>query len=104
MADESTTTINATFATREAAEIAVERLVQEIGIDRTDIFIEAAGGDNTAGSQASGGDAAPSDIEGSALEPATNGEIKVSADVATANVESIQQAFRDAGAADVSTH
>ncbi|MBM7046148.1 MULTISPECIES: hypothetical protein [Rhizobium] len=42
MADDSTTTIWATFDTREAADLAVEHLVQQHGISRPDIFIQPA--------------------------------------------------------------
>lgn len=57
MADDSTTTIRATFRTREAADLAVEHLVQQHGISRPDIFIQSATDRNTAGSEPSGGDA-----------------------------------------------
>lgn len=57
MADDSTTTIRATFETREAADLAVEHLVQQHGISRPDIFIQSASERNTAGSAPSGGDA-----------------------------------------------
>ena len=35
--------ITGTFATRRDAEMAVERLVQEFGVERTDIFIAPEG-------------------------------------------------------------
>jgi bifunctional non-homologous end joining protein LigD len=57
MADGSTTTIRATFDTREAADLAVEHLVQQHGISRPDIFIQSATNRNTTGSRPSGGDA-----------------------------------------------
>jgi len=41
MSDDSIATISGTFATREAADRAVEHLVQEHGIDRADIFVQA---------------------------------------------------------------
>ncbi|ARM16091.1 UNVERIFIED_ORG: hypothetical protein GGE63_005932 [Rhizobium esperanzae] len=55
MADDSTTTIRATFETREAADRAVEHLVQQHGISRPDIFIQSANNRNTAGAAPSGG-------------------------------------------------
>lgn len=48
--------LTATFATRRAADLLVERLVQEFGIERTDIFVAAEGAENTAGVVASGSD------------------------------------------------
>lgn len=55
MADDSTTTIRATFESREAADLAVEHLVQHHGISRPDIFVQSASDQNTTGSQVSGG-------------------------------------------------
>lgn len=57
MSDDSTKTMWATFATREAADHAVEHLVQQCGIIRTDVFVEPEMGANTAGTAPSGGDA-----------------------------------------------
>lgn len=48
--------INGTFETRRDAEMAVERLVQEFGVERTDIFSSARGKDNSAGTTAAGSD------------------------------------------------
>lgn len=42
------TTLTGTFDSREQADMAVERLVQEIGIERTDIFVAASGTQNSA--------------------------------------------------------
>ena len=49
-------TIVASFETRRDAEMAVEHLVQEHGINRSDVFIRAAGKSNTAGVQPAGAD------------------------------------------------
>jgi hypothetical protein len=48
--------ITGTFATRRDAEMAVERLVQEFGVERTDIFIAPEGDANSAGLDAAGSD------------------------------------------------
>lgn len=50
--------IEYSFTTRRDAELAVERLVQEHGFERTDIFIEPDGQNNSAGEEIGGGDAA----------------------------------------------
>lgn len=50
------TTLNATFETRREAEMTVERLVQEHGVERTDIFIAADGDENSAGEEQAGSD------------------------------------------------
>lgn len=48
--------VRATFATRRDAELAVEHLVQEHGMDPADITILPSGDANSAGSKAAGGD------------------------------------------------
>ena len=50
------TTLTGTFDRRDQADMAVERLVQEIGIERTDIFVTASGPDNSAGNRIGGAD------------------------------------------------
>lgn len=77
-----TKNIAATFDTRRDAEMAVERLVQEFGVERTDIFVAAEGDENTAGTEAAGADAegsAPND--NARADGAHQGEIAVSVDV-----------------------
>ena len=49
-------TIVATFESRRQAELAVERLVQEHGIPRTDVFLRARGEANSSGVKAAGAD------------------------------------------------
>jgi hypothetical protein len=51
-------TIERRFATRAEAENAVEMLVQQHGIGRSDIFVAADGPENSVGEKISGGDAA----------------------------------------------
>lgn len=92
MADDSSTTIWATFDTREAAELAVEHLVQLRGILRPDIFIQSATTENTAGSASSGSDASH---DGEArTDAALEGEIVVAAD----QIAFVQRNHGDAGA------
>ena len=101
MAEDSTTTIRATFETREAADLAVEHLVQQHGISRPDIFIQSATDRNTAGSAPSGGDA--SHEGGSRLDAPLEGEIEVSVDIASRQVAAVQRSLGDAGALQVSS-
>lgn len=49
-------TIVAKFDTRRDAETAIEHLVQEHGIERTDISVRASGTANTAGTRPAGAD------------------------------------------------
>jgi hypothetical protein len=100
MADCSTTTIKASFATREAAELAIEHLVQQYGISRPDIFVQAAGDRNAAGSEPSGSDVARPD--GARDDAALQGEIEVLVDIAINQISAVQRSFGDAGAIRVS--
>ncbi len=52
------TTIEHVFPTRRDAELAIERLVQEHGFERTDIFVTPVGQENSVGEAISGSDAA----------------------------------------------
>ena len=50
-------TIIGEFATRRKAELAVEHVVQECGVLRSDVFIQPAGRANSPGTHAAGADA-----------------------------------------------
>lgn len=97
-------TLNAGFDTRRDAEMAVERLVQEHGIERSDIFIAAEGPDNTAGQRPAGSDteaAAPSPATRD--DPALNGRISVSVDIEDeARAAEVRAAFAEFAGKDVS--
>ncbi|MBO9101747.1 MULTISPECIES: hypothetical protein [unclassified Rhizobium] len=100
MADNSTLTIRATFATRAAADLAVEHLVQQHGIARPDIFIQSTTAENTVGTSPSGGDV--SHQEGTRDDAPLGGEIEVSADIAASQVGAVQRSLGEAGAIRVS--
>lgn len=103
MSDGSNKTIVATFETRRDADLAVEHLVQKLGIERTDIFVRAAGTSNSSGVRPSGGDAPAANEEG--RDDAKLGdEIEVSADVASDQTTALQRAFGDFGALRVTAH
>lgn len=95
MADDSTTTITAVFETREAAELAVEHLVQQHDISRPDVFVQSASDRNTTGTQASRGDLKRGDAPHA-------GEIEVSADIPASLVPAVQRSFSEVGAIRVS--
>ena len=48
------TNVTGKFHSREDADAVVERLVQEYGVNRADIFVAAAGTENSAGDERSG--------------------------------------------------
>ncbi|KPF46834.1 hypothetical protein [Rhizobium sp. AAP43] len=95
MADNATKTLRATFETREAADLAVEHLVQQHGISRPDIFIQSTSDQNTTGTRSSRGDVDRSDAP-------HEGEIEVSVDIASNLVPTVQRSFGEVGAIRVS--
>lgn len=94
-------TITGTFSTRREAEIAVEHLVQQYGLERADIFVEPASSENSAGVAPSGGDA-PSGHPASQPDDdaALNGALLVSVDVNEDETQAVEKSFREAGAID----
>lgn len=98
------TTLNATFETRREAEMTVERLVQEHGVDRTDVFIAAANDENTVGEERAGSDeAAGRPSPGARDDSPLNGAVIVSVDIEDeAIVAKVREAFTEFEAADVS--
>lgn len=97
------TTITGNFDTRREAEMAVERLVQDYGVERTDVFISAAGDENTAGTEASGADVESGHPDtGVDANPALNGAITVSVDIEDdAKVEKVRSALNEFHPSDV---
>jgi len=98
-------TIKALFPSRREVELAVEHLVQEYGIERTDIFVEPAGDANSAGDSPTGADiengheSGVADPTGAAYE----GQLIVSVDMNEDEGEAVTQALRDVGAVEVAT-
>jgi hypothetical protein len=98
------TTLKARFDTRRDAEMTVERLVQELKIDRTDIFIAADGDANSAGSTEAGSDTAGDDpTPESRTDAALEGRILVSVDLQDeARAAEVNAAFAEFAGGDVS--
>lgn len=98
------TTLYATFETRREAEMMVERLVQEHGIERTDVFISASGTENTAGEEPAGSDGNAGKPSPDALgDAALNGAVVVSVDIADdGKIAKVREAFDEFEAVDVS--
>jgi hypothetical protein len=95
MADDKTSTLTATFRTREEADLAVEHLVQQHGISRPDIFIQSSSRRNTTGTAPSRGD-----LE--RMDAPHQGEIEISVDIADGKISSVQRSLGDAGAIHIS--
>lgn len=98
------TTLTATFETRREAEMTVERLVQEYGIERTDVFIAAEGIENSAGTGQAGSDenaGAPSPKPRS--DAPLRGVVSVSVDIEDdAKAAKVREAFVEFQAESVS--
>ena len=93
-------TVVAQFETRRDAELAVEHLVQEHAVNRSDIFVGAKGSENTAGTRAAGADVESGHPgETKRGEPELAGPIEVSVDCHGEEKEAlVKTVLRDAGA------
>jgi hypothetical protein len=94
--------VAAIYETRAQAELAVEHLVQELGVDRSAIFVEPVEETNTSGVQISGGDA-PSGGQGSQArsDAPLNGAIRVTVAATEHKVAALRRALTQAGATNV---
>jgi len=90
-------TIVAHFETRRDAEIAVEHLVQEHGLARTDIFIRARGESNSAGVRAAGADIESGHGPQEHGTPELGGEIEVSVDCHGSEPRVVRKTLEAAG-------
>ncbi|WP_230628510.1 hypothetical protein [Sphingomonas sp. Leaf37] len=98
------TTLTATFETRREAEMTVERLVQEHGVERTDVFVAADGSENSAGEGLAGSDAEAGEPSPEPRGDAPlNGAVSVSVDIDDdAKAAKVGEAFAEFHADDVS--
>jgi hypothetical protein len=94
-------TIIREFDTRRDAELAVEHVVQDCGVPRSDVFVQPVGGVNTAGTRPAGADAkaAPKPEAHQKLE----GSLEVSVDFHGDDPGRIAAALKGAGAKAVRT-
>ena len=93
--------ISGIFDTRRDAEMSVEHLVQEVGIDRNAITIRPISVENSAGVEIAGADAKRGDITPAANDredAALNGQIAVTLDTEIADSEKIRAVFTELGA------
>lgn len=98
------TTLTATFETRREAEMLVERLVQEHGVERTAVFIVADGDENSAGEQQAGADENAGEPSPEPRGDAPlHGAVSVSVDIEDdAKAAKVREAFAEFNADDVS--
>ncbi len=102
ISDISTQAITAAFATRKGADFAVEHLVQKLGVERTDIFVQSAGFANTSGIAMTGGDASNLN-EFERTDAQLTSEIEVSVDIDASLVDSVRGELPALSATDVVT-
>ena len=88
-------TITGKFAVRREAELAVEHLVQELGIDRSAVEVTTDTSENTAGVVAAGADTDPA--TGDPDASARHGGIAVSVTADEAVADKVQAAMWQAG-------
>jgi len=95
-------TIFANFDTRRDAEIAVEHLVQEHGIERADIFIRSTSDANTAGVRPAGADVESGHPGvGKRGKPELSGPIEISVDCRDELSTAVEAALKRSGATHV---
>ena len=97
------TTLTGEFATRREAEMTVERLVQEYGIDRSRIMVAASGTQNSAGEERAGSDgAAGAPTPASRDDAALHGDIVVAVEFDDESVAGkVREAFSEFAASSV---
>lgn len=94
-------TIIGEFDTRRGAELAVEHVVQECGVPRSDVFVQPAGGANTVGTRPAGADAKAAPAAGGNQK--LEGLLEVSVDFHGDDPERITAALKSVGAKTVRT-
>jgi hypothetical protein len=95
-------TITGYFDTRRDAEMTVERLVQDHGLDRKRVQAVAEGEENSSGTVVSGADAADA-AAGDQPDGVRRGRIVVRAEVDDAMLDTALASFRDCNAADLTS-
>lgn len=94
--------ICAIFRNRMAADLAVEHLAQEYGVDPAFIYVEPLDEENSAGVEASGGDAAcAAPGHGRRPDAPLHGAIQVNLPVRRENLAIVCKALEDVGATQI---
>ena len=90
--------VSAFFRTRAEADLAVEHLVQEHGLDPSFIYVEPIGDDNSAGTETSGGDhASGSPSHPDRADAPLHGAIRVTVLFEHEHLALVEQALRECG-------
>ena len=87
-------TVTAEFNTRRDAEMAIEHVAQEHGLDPKAVTMTTATAENTAGTRTAGGDIEDGRPKtGTEGEPKLEGRLRVSVEVDEAEYEKVLEAF-----------
>ena len=88
-------TITAEFKSRRDAEMAVEHIVQEHGLDRGAVSIGSATSENTAGTEAARADVEDGHVKtGTEGEPKLAGKVKVSVEVDEGHADKVKASLK----------
>lgn len=89
----------AIFSTREQADLAIEHLVQEYRVERSEIYVEPVGAENSSGLSVSGGDAASGGPgHPNRVDAPLHGAIRVTVPVTVDNRFTLERALHEVGA------
>ena len=95
-------TITGHFATRRTADLAIEHLVQDHGLDRGAIDVMPVSDANSAGERADGADVESGHPDTATdVAPALAGALAVTVDLAGADAAAIEQWLVEAGATEI---
>ncbi|MCW6506413.1 hypothetical protein [Lichenifustis flavocetrariae] len=87
--------LSAEFETRRDAEMAIEHIVQEQGVDRNAVIVVAASSENSAGTRVAGSDVENGgDKVHTESRPALDGRIKVSVKAEDGLAEKVLTSFK----------
>lgn len=90
--------MRAEFATRREAEMAVEHLVQEHGLDRKAVTITTASAENSVGTEAAGADVEDGHgHEVTDAQPALGGKLVVTVEAEDALSDKVRASFENCG-------
>ena len=88
-------TISAKFKSRRDAEMAVEHIVEDHGVDRGAVEVGPVSDENTAGTEAARADVEDGHLKsGTEGEPALAGKVKVSVQVDDASADKVVSSFK----------
>ena len=91
--------LSGVFRTREEADLAVEHLVQEYGVEPSFIYVEPVSDENSSGDTVSGGDHASGDPgRGDRTDAPLHGAIGVTVPITPETLPKMRRALGEAGA------